>query len=300
MQRARSVGLLATVMLLGATAASAATLDRVRESGTLRLGYIDGARPFSYRDEAGKPAGYAVVLCQKVAEAVKADLKLTELKTEFVLIGADERFEDVSAGKVDLLCAGGAPTVSRRKEVSFSIPVFLGGLAVLVRTDAPSNMRAILEDKPEPFRPHWRASLGQILRGRVFAAVKGSTADPWLVGKLGEFAIDATIQPVDSFADGVERVGDRRVDALFGDREILLDAATRSPNAADLEVLERRFTYEPLALALDRSDEDFRLLVDRALSAVFRSDQIPALYTPYFGKPDDLALRFFQIVSLPE
>jgi hypothetical protein len=55
---------------------------------------------------------------------------------------------------------------------------------------------------------------------------------------------------------------DRSANVFFADRSILLDAATRSPSAGDLTVLDRLFTYGPLALALARGDEDFRLLVD--------------------------------------
>ena len=45
-------------------------------AGKLTLGYRADARPFSYRDEAGKPAGYSVALCQKIAEQVKTELGL--------------------------------------------------------------------------------------------------------------------------------------------------------------------------------------------------------------------------------
>ena len=68
--------LAAVLMRLAARTASAATLDRVKQTGKLTLGYQTDARPFSYRDEAGKPAGYAVALCQKIADQVKAELGL--------------------------------------------------------------------------------------------------------------------------------------------------------------------------------------------------------------------------------
>lgn len=302
MQRARSGSWIAAILLVLATAvpASAATLDRIRETGVIRLGYVDGARPFSYRDEAGNPAGYAIALCQKIADGVKADLKLPRLESEYVQLPALERFDAVKQGKVDLLCVAGPPTLSRREQVSFSIPVFLGGIGALIRKDAPSQMREILEGRPEPFQPRWRATLGQVLRGRVLTAVKGSAADTWLANRVGEFALDARVEPVDSFAVGVERVVARSADALFGDRDLLLDALKRSPSADDLMVLERRFTSEGVALALERGDEDFRLLVDRTLSGLYRSDEIAAIFAPFFGKPDAQELQFFRASSLSE
>ena len=302
MQRARSGSLLASVFLVLASAAPAAavTLDRVRESGALRLGYVEEARPFSYRDESGNAAGYAVELCQRIADAVKAELRLPQLRTEFVLLGAEDRFAAVTQGRVDLLCAGGAPTLSRRRQVSFSIPVFLGGVGALMRKDAPARLREVLEGRPEPYQPRWRASLGQVLRSRTFAVVRGTTTAGWLEQKLDEFEIVAEMETVDDFATGVDRVVARRVDVLFADRAILLDAASRSPSANELMVLERYYTYEAPALALQRGDEDFRLLVDSTLSNLYRSGKISALYTPFFGKPSEQALRFFQASSLPE
>ena len=93
---------------------------------------------------------------------------------------------------------------------------------------------------------------------------------------------------------------DRRAAALFGDRPVLLDAAQRGPDAGELMVLERRFTREPLALAVRRGDDAFRLLVDRTLSRLFRSPEIGPLYTTYFGAPDPGMLEFFQSVALPD
>ena len=92
----------------------------------------------------------------------------------------------------------------------------------------------------------------------------------------------------------------REVRRLFGDRPILLDAANRGPSAEDLVVLERQFTFEPLALALARGDEDFRLLVDRTLSELYRSGEIAKLYAKWFGEPDESTLTFFQLSALPE
>ena len=301
MQHARSGALLASIFFLLASAASAesATLDQVRESGTLRLGYVAEARPFSYRDASGKPAGYAIVLCQKIAAAVQVDMKLPELRTEFVEVGAEDRFAAVKQGTIDLLCTGGAPTVSRRQQVSFSIPVFLGGVGALMREDAPASVRTILEGRPEPYQPRWRASLGQVLRGRIFDVVGGTTAAAWVGEKLDEFEIAAKIETVDSFAAGVERVVARRADVFFADRAMLLEAAARSPAAGELIVLDRFFTYEAPAFALPRGDEDFRLLVDRTLSGLYRSGEISELYTPFFGKPGVQTLHFFQASSFP-
>jgi putrescine:ornithine antiporter len=93
---------------------------------------------------------------------------------------------------------------------------------------------------------------------------------------------------------------DRSADVFFGDRAILLDAVTRSPSASDLALLDRYFTYEPVALALQRNDDDFRLVVDRTLSRLFGSDEFRGLYAKWFGPPDEDTLTFFRLSTLPE
>ena len=76
--------------------------------------------------------------------------------------------------------------------------------------------------------------------------------------------------------------------------------AAESPSTADLTVLDKLFTYEPVALTLGRNDDDFRLVVDRALSRAFKADDFPDVYSKWFGAPDDAVLGFFRQSAMPE
>jgi ABC-type amino acid transport substrate-binding protein len=289
------------LFLLGAAAPTrAGTLDRVREQGKLTLGYRSDARPFSYEDESGKAAGYSVVLCQKVADAVKAESGLGQIAVEYVKVASSDRFDALGEGTIDLLCGAATATLERRTKVAFSIPIFPSGIGALLRKDAPERLKDVLEGREPPYRPLWRASLAQVLEKRVLSARAGTTAESWLVQKRDEFNVNAEIVTVKTYPDGVDRVLGRRSDVLFGDRAILLDAAARGSAAGDLIVLARQFTYEPIALASVRGDEDFRLLVDRVLSRLYRSGEIGVIYTKFFGEPDASALEFFRFVALPE
>jgi ABC-type amino acid transport substrate-binding protein len=276
------------------------TLARVRQSGTLKLGYYANAQPFSYQDEAGKPAGYAVALCQEIAKDLKTELGVPSLALEFVQVTVADRFDAIQKGRVDLLCGPSVETLARRKEVSYSIPIFPGGLGALLRADAPAQIRDVLEGREPPYRPLWRASIGLGLRKRTFSAVTGTTGLNWLATKLDEFKIDADIVPVESHDAGVQRVLNRSSDVLFGERSILLDAKKRNPSAGDLVVLDRLFTFEPFALALARDDEGLRLVVDRSLSRLIRSGEIQTLYRTFFGEPDESTLTFFRLSAVPE
>jgi polar amino acid transport system substrate-binding protein len=132
-------------------------LDRIKESGHIKLGYLVDARPFSFRNETGVADGYAVTLCQQVAEQVKKQLALPQLTVDWVPVTLDSRLREVQQGGIDLLCTPTSVTLTRRQEVSFSIPVFAGGNRAVLRADAPAALREALAETPST-KPVWRGS----------------------------------------------------------------------------------------------------------------------------------------------
>jgi polar amino acid transport system substrate-binding protein len=305
MNRTRTVvSWVAALMALAAfaePASAAGTLDRIRQNGKVMFGYRADAQPFSYRDNAGNPAGYSVALCQAIADGLKTDLGLANLAIEWVPVTVDDRFSAVQQGKVDLLCGAESETLSRRREVSFSLPIYPSGIGALLAANAPPELEAILERGSPPTRPIWRGSPARtLLEQQTFAVVANTRAVDWLRERATAFDIDAKIIPVDSYEAGVQSLIEGGSDVLFGDRAILLEAAKRNPAAHDLTLLDRRFTNEPVALVLARGDEDFRLVVDQKLSQTIRADAFRSLYARSFGEFDQSSARFFRDTVLPD
>jgi polar amino acid transport system substrate-binding protein len=297
---AGALGTLAILLVLGLPA-TAQTLDRIKSSGTIRLGYVADERPFSFDDDAGAPSGYAVSLCTMVAERVKEGLGLGGLGLEWVPLDPGTRVEAVQGGEVDLSCGATAVTLTRREVASFSIPIFPSGTGALVRADAPLAMREVLVQGQPAGRPIWRGSPARtVLERKTFSSVAGTTSEGWLQERISTFQLDANIVPVASYAEGIERVLDGSTSVLFGDLPLLLDAAARSERSGSLIVLDRLFTYEPLGLALPREDEDFRLAVDRALSEFYASEGFRNFFEEWFGPPEERVVTFFRQTTLPE
>jgi polar amino acid transport system substrate-binding protein len=298
-----AVSLIAALIALAAFAgpvSAAGTLDKIRQSGKIALGYRAEAQPFSYRDDQGNPAGYSVALCQAIADGLKTDLGLANLSIEWVPVTIDDRFSAVQQGKVDLLCSAETETLSQRKEVSFSLPVYPSGISALLAADTPPELQEILERGSPPTKPIWRGSPARtLLEAQTFSVVANTRAVDWLRERADAFDIDAKIVPVDSYDAGVQRLIDGTSDVLFGEAT-LLAAAKRSPGARDLTLLDRRFTNEPIALVLARGDEDFRLAVDQKLSQLMRSDSFRSLYSRWFGEFDQSTARFFRDTILPD
>ena len=294
-----TVVIAAGLLLLDTNPASAATLDRIREAGKLMVGYRADARPFSFGDGSAAPTGYSVALCQKVAEEVKTELGIADLTVEWLPVTLDDRLAAFQQGKIDLLCSADTVTLERRKEVSFSIPIYPAGIAAMLRADSPPQLQDILSGRP-PSGPIWRGSPAQILEDKTFSVVSGTRAESWLSGRLNDFQLTATVVPVESYEAGAARVLEGTTDVFFGDRPILTEAAAASESGSDLIVLERLFTSEPIALTVPKNDDDFRLVVDRSLSRYFQSDEFRDLYAKWFGAPDEAVLTFFRQSALPD
>lgn len=286
------------VALLHAGAAFAAgTLDKLRETGKFVVGYVSDGSSLTQKDATGKATGYAIALCTKVGDAAKQELKLPSLAVELVQVSMEERFSAVAQGKIDMLC-GAVPTLERRAQVSFSIPVGFVGVNAVIRSDAPVRLVQVLTGQEPPRAVVWRGTNAP--ERRSLAVVKGTVVERALVDKLAERRIAIDVVSVKDTAEGVQAVVDRRADAFFDGRPLLLDAVGRSPAKSNLVVLDQLFRRELLAFAIRRNDDDFRLTVDRALSRIYRSPELPTIYRTYLKDPDRETLEFFELMALPE
>ncbi|ACE89115.1 putative amino acid ABC transporter, substrate-binding protein [Rhizobium etli CIAT 652] len=295
----------ASVLAMAAASAAALpahaqTLDRVRTSSALKLGYDPDARPFSF-DAQGKPDGYAVALCNRIADSLRAQLNLSKLDVEWVPLSGDAKLRAIQDGTADLVCAAEPVTLGRRQQVSFSLPIFPSGTGALLNASAPLALREVLQYGEPSSRPVWRGAPARtILEHKTFSSIAGTTSEDWLSDKIKTFQLAATATPVTDYQQGIARVLDGSSAVLFGDMPLLMDAAARSDSSGNLIVLERHFTYEPLGLELTRGDEDFRLAVDRALSQAYAAQDFRAFFTTWFGPPDDAVVTFFRQTALPE
>ena len=268
---------LAAVLALTAEPATAATLDRVRDSGVLRIGYRADAKPYSYQTEQGQPAGYIVDLCTEIAGALGPNVR-----PQYVRINADQRFEAVRDGRIDILCDPASVTLARREMVDFSLPTYLDGAGVISRTGKPVQT---FED----------------LGGKRIGVLDGTTTEATLRTSLGELNLKATVVQVSDHRAGLELLSEDKIDAYFADRGIVA-AMLREGGRPGLEISKQYFSYETYALALPRDDGAFRLMVDRTLARLYRTGKVNALLEKSFGTTplDDLLKAMIVINSLPD
>ena len=276
----------AALLLAGmalADAASAATLDRIRQDGAVRIAYRDDAPPFSFKGEDGAPTGYSVALCKAVADDLKRQLDLAKIDVTYVPVTAADRFEAIEKDRADLLCEATTATLSRRKLVDFSIATFVSGASLMIKPGGPTTYEALADKK--------------------IGVLGGTTTEEALRNSLAGRNMKAEIVVVKSHPEGVKLLAAGDIAAYFGDRTILQFMQRDDKAAAGLLLANDYLTFEPYALAIPHGDEAFRLAVDTALSRIYRSGDIQAIFVRTFGKnvkPSDLVKVLYLISSMPE
>lgn len=292
------IRLLACVLAALPLLAAASTLERVRSSNSITLGFLPDAAPFSSQ-EGDQVSGYAIDLCLKVVDRLKTSLALPDLQVRYQPLGEADKFAAVSSGRVDILCSPSPESLVARKTVSFSVPVYTAGLAVMVRDDAPASLVKVLNGEAAHSGPTWRATLNQGLARHTYVTIAGGVTEDWIRQRQRLLGVVATLVTVDDFDAGVRLVAEGKADAFFAARTVLQHYRLKSQYRERLRVLERIFDYAPVAMALERGDEDFRLLVDTALSELYRSDELAQVYARYLGAPDETTQKLFKVYALP-
>ncbi len=96
------------------------------KNGVLRLGTASVTEPFSFVDGSGQIVGYDIELARHIAK--KLDKKLVIVNMDF-----GGMIPALISGKVDMIAACITITSERSKQVLFSEPYYIGGIAALVR-----------------------------------------------------------------------------------------------------------------------------------------------------------------------
>ena len=260
--------LLATAVMFAQPLAAAEqmdTLEQVKKSGKVRIGFRQAQPPMSFLDKDGKPAGYSVDLCVRIVNEVKNTLGRDDIAIEYVPVSSTNRFEALSNNTIDILCGATTKTIARGKLVDFTQLTFVTGASLLSLKDTAVEGISGLQ-------------------GKKVAVSKGTTTIDALTEKLKESVSDAKVVPVESAEAGMQALISGEVDAFSADQVVLIGLVLTHEGDQQFAIASDIFSYEPFALAVRRNDSDFRLLADTVLAQLNRSGQITPIYSKWFGK----------------
>ena len=285
LHRSRVTSLLAVLVFVLPTIAVGGTLDQIKKSGEIRIGYPTDAPPLAFNDASGQAAGYSVDLCKRVATVVKESLKLTDLKVTFVPLAPADRLEAVARNKVDIECGATTMTLSREEKVDFTLMTFVTGGSLL--SIATSNIKALADAS-----------------GKSVAVVAGTTSEAALKAALAKNLVDAKVVAVANREEGMKQLDAGQVVAFASDQVVLLGQMIQSADPRKYSLTNDLFSYEPYGFVVRRDDSAFRLVVNRALAQVYRTGQIEQMYNRWFGqvgiRASNVLTAMYLLQALPE
>ena len=259
------IGLTLGLSVAGASFAQQGTLDKIKASGTITLGHRDSSIPFSYLDDKQQPIGYAMDLCLKIVDAVKTELKLPSLKTSFQPVTSATRIPLMANGTIDLECGSTTNNAERQKQVSYTITHFVTANRFVAKK--ADNLHK-LED----------------LKGKTIASTSGTTNIKQITELNASRNLGLTILPAKDHAEGFLMVETGRAAAFVMDDILLAGLVANSSNAAGYTISEDALSVEPYGIMLRKDDPAFKKVVDDAMTKIYKSGQLTAIYDKWFTK----------------
>ena len=250
--------------LLAMNAASAAeltgTLKKIKETGSITLGYRESSVPFSYLGADGKPVGYAFEVCKKVAEAAKAELGMDKLDVKLQAVTSANRIPLIQNGTVDIECGSTTNSLVRQREAAFSTSYF--GIQVSAAVWKSSGINTMKD-----------------LNGKTIAVTSGTTSVALMKKFEKENGIRVRYMMTKDFAESMQLVANKRADAFVLDDVLLAGQIANLKNPGDFKILDAALSVEP------KDDPQFKALVDKTVTGMIKSGELGKLYNTWFENP---------------
>ena len=269
----------------GAIAESAPnTLGKIKAAKVINVAFASNALPFSFVGTNNEPAGYSIDLCKRVIARIGQAVGQPNLKVNWLAGSTPERLRMIATGKADLECGNTSQTLARLASVDFSGLIFIDAGGVMIRADSSFNSMADLD-------------------GKKIAVLKDTTTEARLNAIIQKHLVNTRVVQVGDANEALAMLESGGVDAYAGDKIKLVGLAAQAKDPAKFVLLAEEISFEPYAMALPRGDAALRLEVNRALTQVYLSDDIEAIFARWLGvlgRPTGLLSAMYLLYSIPE
>jgi glutamate/aspartate transport system substrate-binding protein len=261
------LGALGVLLLAGPSAsAQEGTLKKIKETGAITLGHRDASIPFSYFDDKQAAIGYAMDLCGKIVEAVKAELKMPNLQVKLNPVTSATRIPLMANGTIDLECGSTTNNLERQKQVAFTITHFVTANRFVSKKAA--NLKNLND-----------------LKGKTVVSTSGTTNIKQITELNGQQNLGMAILPAKDHAEAFLMVETGRGVAFVMDDILLYSLVANSKNPSEWTISADALSVEPYGIMLRKDDPEFKKVVDTAMTNVYKSGEINKIYAKWFLAP---------------
>ena len=239
------------------------TLKKIKETGTITLGYRENSLPFSYLNKRTQPIGYSLDLCREIVEAASTELDGMDIKIALVPVTSADRLARVQAGEIDLECGSTTNNLQRQKDVAFSPIFFVAGTKLMV---SKKSTIASYRD----------------LAGKTVVVTAGTTNEAALRTLSDKQKLGINIVTARDHADSFAVLEAGKADAFATDDVLLYGIIATEPRAHDMKVVGEYLSYDPYGLVFRRGDPDFAAVVNKAFARMAEERRLTELYNKWF------------------
>ena len=239
------------------------TLAAIKSRHVVHLGYRESSPPFSFIDQANRPIGYSLELCEAIVDEIGVEVDDPDLKIEYVKVTSDDRIPAVVQGKIDLECGSTTANAERAKQVAFSPLIFVAGTKLMV----PKGVSvAIPKD----------------LQGKTVVVTKGTTNEQAMHALDKKFALGLKIITSPDHEQSYQILVDGKADAFATDDILLYGLIARHKSQDRFRVTGDYLSYDPYGIMFRKSEPQLAAVVERTFRKLGSNHDLIPLYNKWF------------------
>ena len=240
------------------------TLAGIKSRHAVHLGYRESSPPFSFLDQANRPIGYSLELCEAIVDEIGVEVDNSNLRIEYVKVTSDDRIPAVVQGKIDLECGSTTANAERAKQVAFSPLMFVAGTKLMV------------PKRPRRFGP------SSDLHGKTAVVTTGTTNEPAMHAVDRKFALGLNIVASPDHEQSYQLLVDGKVDAFATDDILLYGLIARHKSQDRFRVTGDYLSYDPYGIMFRKGEPQLAAVVERTFRKLGTNHDLVPLYNKWF------------------
>ncbi len=239
------------------------TLANIKKAHVVRLGYRESSPPFSFLDQANRPIGYSLELCEAIVDEIGVEVDDASLKIEYVKVTSDDRIPAVVQNKIDLECGSTTANAERSRQVAFSPLIFVAGTKLMV--------------------PKASAVSGATdLKGKTVVVTKGTTNEQAMHNVDKKFALGLNIITTPDHEQSYQMLVDQKADAFATDDILLYGLIARHKAQDKFRVTGEYLSYDPYGIMFRKGEPQLAAVVERTFRKLGSNRDLVPLYNKWF------------------
>ena len=239
------------------------TLANIKRAHVVRLGYRESSPPFSFLDQANRPIGYSLELCEAIVDEIGVEVDDANLKIEYVKVTSDDRIPAVVQKKIDLECGSTTANAERSKQVAFSPLIFVAGTKLMV--PKASTVAGAAD-----------------LKGKTVVVTKGTTNEQAMHAVDRKFALGLNIITSPDHEQSYQMLVDQKADAFATDDILLYGLIARHRAQDKFRVTGEYLSYDPYGIMFRKGEPQLAAVVERTFRKLGSNRDLVPLYNKWF------------------